>query len=287
MLGNDRVKESDDGPFYLSENDRIKRKYDTLKGETKILSKTKKELKDELKKKGYHVRGHCTKEKLEDLAKEYNVELTSEVELVEEGWVNRPKGLLQVLWERGWIDETKLSEYTLKGKANQMDGDQNILPEYRRFVLRHLMSQCADFKEEKSAMEVLLEDLSKKSLNNQKVELLVSPKYHCELAGEGVEYAWAVMKKYYRRKALEEKNTKKKFEKVVREAVQSVKQSSVELFAARCRRYMIAYLKLDEGGGELTYKLIERFVKVSKTHRNIGDQEKGFIQKAILDSISL
>ena len=181
-------KESDDGPFYLPVDERLKRKYDTLKGETKIVSKTKKELKDELKKKGYHVRGHCTKEKLEDLAKEYNVELTSEVELVEEGWVNRPKGLLQVLWERGWIDVTKLSEYTLKGKANQMDGDQNILPEYRRFVLRHLMSQCADFKEEKSAMEVLLEDLSKKSLNNQKVELLVSPKYHCELDGEGVEY---------------------------------------------------------------------------------------------------
>ena len=38
---------------------------------------------------------------------------------------------------------------------------------------------------------------------------------------------------------------------------------------------------------KLTYAMIERFVKVSKTHRNIGDQEKGFIQKVILDSISL
>ena len=50
---------------------------------------------------------------------------------------------------------------------------------------------------------------------------------------------------------------------------------------------MIAHLNLDEGGGGLTYDLMERFVKVSKTYHNIGDQEKGFIQKAILDSISL
>ena len=111
-----------------------------------------------------------------------------------------------------------------------MDENKNILPEYRRFVLRHLMSQCADFKEEKSAMEVLLDDLTNKTLNNQKVGLLVSPKYHCELAGEGVEYVWAVMKKFYRSKALEDKNTKKKFEKVVREAAECVKSSSVEKF---------------------------------------------------------
>ena len=83
-------------------------------------------------------------------------------------------------------------------------------------------------------MEVLLQDLSSKSHNNQKIELLVSPKYHCELAGEGVEYVWAVMKKYYRCKPLEEKNIKKKLEKVVREAAECVKKSSVELFAARC-----------------------------------------------------
>ena len=115
----------------------------------------------------------------------------------------------------------------------------------------------------------------------------MSPKYHCELAGEGVEYCWAVMKKYYCSKALEDKNTKKKFEKMVRDAAEYVKSTSVEKFSARCRRCMIAYLNLASGNKELTYNLIERFVRVSKTHRNIGDQEKGFIQKAILDNISL
>ena len=36
-----------------------------------------------------------------------------------------------------------------------------------------------------------------------------------------------------------------------------------------------------------TYVMIEHFVKESKTHIDIGNQEKGFIQKVILDGISL
>ena len=58
-------------------------------------------------------------------------------------------------------------------------------------------------------MEVLLDDLSRKG--TPKVELLTSPKYHCELAGEGVEYTWGMMKKYHRSLLLETKNMKRKF----------------------------------------------------------------------------
>ncbi len=116
-----------------------------------------------------------------------------------------------------------------------MDEEGNILPQNRCFFLCSLMANCTDFKEVKSAMELLLQDLSIKSRNNQKVELLVSPKYQCELPGKGVECIWAVMKKFYHIKSLEEKNTKKKFEKVVRDTVECVKQSSIEAFSARCQ----------------------------------------------------
>ena len=137
-------------------------------------------------------------------------------------------------------------------------------------------------------MEVLLDELSIKSIDNhQKIELLVPPKYHCELTGEGVEYAWGMMKRYFRSLNLDKKNTKAKFEKVVRETVGCVSKKNVEMFSARCWRYMMAYSYLSENEDKLTYAMIERFVKVSKTHRNIGDQEKGFLQKVILDSISL
>ena len=154
-----------------------------------------------------------------------------------------------------------------------MNEEKGILPEHWRFALCSLISDCADFKEEKSAMEVLLEELSIKSIDNhQKIELLVSPKYHFKLTGKGVEYVWWVMKRHFRSNSLEKKNTKAKFEKLVRKTVGCVSKKNVEMFSARCQRYMMVYSYLNENKDKLTYAMIERFVKVPKTHQNIGDQ---------------
>ena len=52
---------------------------------------------------------------------------------------------------------------------------------------------------------------------------------------------------------------------------------------------MMAYNAYNGDGDALTYKAIERFVKMAKTHRNIADQDKAFVEKAwkeaILDSV--
>jgi len=57
----------------------------------------------------------------------------------------------------------------------------NILPDFRLdaniFVLTDLLPNCLDFKYEKSAMQKLAKDLS--SLHDSTIELLVTPKYHC------------------------------------------------------------------------------------------------------------
>ena len=154
------------GPFYLNDNHRKLRKHDRPSGKWKTITKTKKKLKIELKEKGYVVRGHMKKERIEQLAKEYEISRTCEEEVVKEGWLGKPKGLLQVLLERGWVDENRISEYSLKGTKTQVDKEGNIFPDHQRFVLHSLMIECADFKEEKSAMEVLLDGLSAKSSNN-------------------------------------------------------------------------------------------------------------------------
>ena len=137
-------------------------------------------------------------------------------------------------------------------------------------------------------MEVLLDELTTKTKNNQTIQLLTSPKYHCELAGEGIEYAWALSKRFYRNKCLEGKDMKSKFDKVVREAVDFVSKKKHQEFLSKMSQ-------LHDGihGHEKkqftyrTYESIEHFMKMSKTHHNIADQEKGFIQAAWLDSISL
>ena len=52
-----------------------------------MVTKTKKKiLKEDLKMKGHILRGHCSREDLDELAKKYDVNLTSLVDVMEEGW---------------------------------------------------------------------------------------------------------------------------------------------------------------------------------------------------------
>ena len=130
----------------------------------------------------------------------------------------------------------------------------------------------------------VLRELSEKA-GDSEIRLLTSPKYHCELAGEGVEYVWGLAKRFYRSVEIGEKRTKEKFQKTVRESILFVRKDHVINFGGKCRRYMMAYNAYDSNGDPLTYKLIERFVRISKTHRNIADQDKAFIEKAWKDAI--
>jgi hypothetical protein len=63
--------------------------------------------------------------------------------------------------------------------------------------LKHLLGYCRDFQEEESLLQTM----------GQKLGVTVdhTPKCHCELAGEGIEYSWGCAKKYYRRLPLKEK----------------------------------------------------------------------------------
>ena len=65
------------------------------------------------------------------------------------------------------------------------------------------MGNCADFKNEKSAMAHLFDQLSKKG--PCRMILLVSPKYHCEIAGEGIEYVWGLIKRWFRDISMKDK----------------------------------------------------------------------------------
>lgn len=96
------------------------------------------------------------------------------------------------------------------------------------------MADCANFEGEKSAMEVLLEDLKSKVANNWSVKLIVTPKYHCELAGEDIiEYACGAMNHYFIKLSLDEKQ-KKESEKSFRDAVKCVKMFHMKISVQHC-----------------------------------------------------
>jgi hypothetical protein len=84
-----------------------------------------------------------------------------------EGWEGKPKGLLQVLWERGWVDNSNgraLNYYTISGRKNEFN---LVQPDTS---LKHLMGSCCDFKEEETMLQSMASLMG--------VEVDRSPKCH-------------------------------------------------------------------------------------------------------------
>jgi hypothetical protein len=116
-------------------------------------------------------------EGLKRFAANNGIPVSEEVQKVEEGWEGEPKGLLQVLWERGFINSEniakQLKDYTIKHRKDQY-GIIDI-----RFSLTHLMLTCTDFEEEKIILLTMGHQMG--------IEVDCTPKCHPELAGEGIE----------------------------------------------------------------------------------------------------
>jgi hypothetical protein len=108
-------QEVDEGPFYLSPLLRDLRRYDEIKG-TKTKNRLKKDLSEELDKLGLSTRGKTMKE-VQEMAIARNIPITIVENDVVEGWVGKPKGIKQVLWERGLLDPSVTYISKLKKKT--------------------------------------------------------------------------------------------------------------------------------------------------------------------------
>ena len=128
----------------------------------------------------------------------------------------------------------------------------------------------------------------------------LTPKFHAELAGEGIEYSWAHAKgQHYRRMPLAlKKQGRESFKQLVKESTSPVEQLTEERirkFAARARAYICTYYCLANtsaagasGGSntsnsmvtekqQLLYNEIERLMKEFKVHRCALDFDRGFV----------
>jgi hypothetical protein len=282
---------TDVGPFYLLPAQREKRKLDEKTGKmvTKLLPKTR--LVEMLKDMNIlnpvgnlkHLQAQC---------KALDLPITGTEEKIREGWVGKPKGSLQILYERGWVDPDKWKKYTDKGRLDEM----GILMEQTSLNL--LMQKQSDFATELTLLQFY----------GSKMGAIVdrTPKCHPELAGEGIEYIWGMAKLYYRHQPLARKRSKAKFMELVSECLSAVNitLSHVRKCSRRAREYIIAYkvfaqVQRDEqstqqvngteqGTGidestQLNFDLIEKSIKTYKTHRNVMDFDKGFIKGLKLD----
>ena len=193
----------------------------------------------------------------------------------------KAKGALQILYERGWIDIDNLKRYTMNGSRDNY-GNINL-----QYSLLDLIQKLPDFAKEETLLQYHSRLLGVKAIR--------STKCHCEIAGEGIEYAWGAAKLWYRKQPLSQKRTKESFLNLVQTALSDVVLSKqrVRQFARRARNYMLAYRALDsnrdeinENGLELSETMIKKCVKVlkqKKSHRAAFDFDRGFIEKVLLD----
>jgi hypothetical protein len=98
--------ENDEGPFHLSKEERARTKYDQKSGKTRNKFILKTRLKVMLSNMNI-LNPSGLLPQLQDQCKALNLPITYTEEVTIEGWCNKPKGSLQILFERGWIDPEK------------------------------------------------------------------------------------------------------------------------------------------------------------------------------------
>ena len=110
------------------------------------------------------------------------------------GWLGKPKGMLQILYERGYINPDLVTNprsirYSKMGKKYDIDVNSGSIKEdCQKYSLTHLLTNCKAFVDEKTDLEVLCNEISINSPCSSNI--LFTPKFHCELAGEVIEYVW-------------------------------------------------------------------------------------------------
>jgi hypothetical protein len=219
---------------------------------------------------------------LQELCKQHNLPTEVIEQKTVEGWEGKQKGLLQILWERGFIDVNNLSAYTVDGRKDAYGVVQ------KETSLKHLMSNCTDFEEEESLLQALSQQMG--------VMIDRTPKCHCKMAGKGVDYSWGCTKNAYRAKPIGEKRGKEKYRNTVRSCLSQYVLSTerVGKFSQWTRAYMCTYLALEKEKGITTGEQtkqnestsvpvkVEQMVKQFKMHRYVLDFDQGFINSIIM-----
>jgi hypothetical protein len=223
-------KETDSGPWYLPPEQKELQRHDRPTGRSKLVERSKKVLLRCLSDKGVTLqqqRGYTRKE-LQEFARNNGIELSERKDVITPGWQGKPKGLLQVLWERGLIESEALDKYTVDGQRNVITGKVDL-----QYSLCQILANCRDFKDEETALQHLGRQLG--------VTVLLTPKFHAELAGEGVEYSWAHAKAFYRRLPVSKKRGRDNFKQLVKDCTcptNVLTKQRIEKFASRARAYM-------------------------------------------------
>jgi len=261
--------------------------HDVTKGPPQIKEKSGRELKDELKSLGMHELTNGLVAEVKTKAANAGLSLFKNVAPTTDGYIGKAKGLKQIAWERGFWSKAELLQ---KGLVKED-------------VIRSRLATCHDFATKISQMQFIAQELG--------VEVVMTPKAHPELAGQGVEYSWGYSKFTFRRNNTGRTSKEKvqQLEANIRAALSTESSLNIERvrkFVRKARDYKVIYREhfktLDsmvvlatECGNEEEqaerrseiasfrkhhYAKIERQVKDVKAHRAAIDIDTKFIKES-------
>ena len=142
--------------------------------------------------------------------------------------------------------------------------------------LKQKFLDCVDVRSQKSLLEKVVYDRGH--------VLILSPKYHPELAGVSIEYCWG-QSKYRFRNRYNDRETKNLRTNVLATFDPSQLTLAVTLaYARKTRDYRMTYKTIMTekiGTKSMSKGNIEKIRKHHKCHRNILDQEIGFIRNVL------
>ena len=103
--------------------------------------------------------------------------------------------MLQILWERGYINSEKdVRFYSVNGEKINKDSKEIIAGT----SLKQIVDRLPDFKEELTLLQFCAKQLG--------VEICCSPKCHPEIVGKYIEFFWTFSKNNYCRCKIEDKS---------------------------------------------------------------------------------
>jgi hypothetical protein len=276
--------DGDAGPYWMSAEERESNRKDHYGTKTRTRDFTKDVLIRKLAEKGVEAKGNS--KQVQAMCVAHNIPTKYTETEVKEGWEGKAKGMEQILWERGWIDGNRpRKDYSKLGTKDSMGLIRSGTS------LLDLVANCSDFENEETMLQT----------KGQEMGVFVdrTPKCHCELAGEGIEYSWGCAKNLYRRQPLKTKRGKSNFRATVRQCFsrEVITIDRVRLFSQRARAYMLAYQLLrEEEQGLLVTDVdvdvkstscpvnVEKILKKFKTHRCAMDFDNAFCKATFTKS---
>ena len=165
------------GPFYIKPEERKAQRIDIADPDKTVTrEKRNDELVELLCSNGHVFEAHrnLRKPELLELCRQKELETkVTEPKLLSNGWAGKPKGIIQALWETGWINpEHSVKKYKMSPGKNDLNEDGSIKDSFKEFNLPEVMANRVDFQEEVSDLEALAAEMSTESCT---VSVLFSP----------------------------------------------------------------------------------------------------------------